>query len=121
LIVFSNLHELKAPPPKVVNDSGSFNALRLQPEKAEPSIAVTPSEIVTLSNDEQFSKQKSGIVVIPDGIFIAFSNLQSLKAPLPKVVNDSGSTTDSRFWHPLKANLQISTNPLSILTDVRFI
>ncbi len=48
--------------------------------KASQPIVVTPSGIVTLSNDEQPSKHWSGIAVTPDGILIVFNNLQALKA-----------------------------------------
>ena len=95
--LFNELLLQNAELPIFSNDSGNVNALRLQPEKAAPPISVTPSGIVTLSNDEHPEKHLSGIVVTTDGIFIAFSDLHELKAWLPKVVNDSGSATDSRF------------------------
>lgn len=52
-----------------------------------------------LSNDEQPLKHWKGIVVTPDGILIVFSDLQNSKDLEPKVVNDSGNATDSRFLH----------------------
>ena len=79
---------------------GSVNALRLQDLKAPEPIVVTPSGIVSLSNDEHPSKQWSGIAVTFDGILTILSDWQPLKASPPNVVNDSGSVTTIRFALP---------------------
>lgn len=60
-------------------------------------------ELLFFSNDLQSLKIETPIIVIVEGNFISFNEVQLEKHPLPIEVTESGISIDNKDEHPEKA------------------